>query len=67
VAGCCERFNEPSGSIKSTEFVEQVSDYKLLKDAPNLLPEYRMQSSIHNVVLQISEFHSFAVLKNQEG
>jgi hypothetical protein len=31
VAGSYEHGNEPSGSIKSGEFVEYLSDYQLLK------------------------------------
>jgi hypothetical protein len=32
VAGCyCEHGNEPSGSIKFVEFLEQTKDYKVLK------------------------------------
>jgi hypothetical protein len=27
VAGCCEHGNEPSGSIKGMEFLDQLSDY----------------------------------------
>jgi hypothetical protein len=32
VAGCCEHGNEPPGSIKGEEFLDQLSDYKLLKN-----------------------------------
>jgi hypothetical protein len=31
VAGCCEHGNELSGSIKGGEFLDQISDYYLLK------------------------------------
>jgi hypothetical protein len=31
VAGCCEHGNEPSGSIKGGEFVDQLSDCQLVK------------------------------------
>jgi hypothetical protein len=31
VVGCCEHGNEPSGSIKSKEFLDELSDYHLLK------------------------------------
>jgi hypothetical protein len=31
VAGCCEHGNEPSGSIKSGEFLDQLSDYLFVK------------------------------------
>jgi hypothetical protein len=31
VAGCCEHSNEPMDSIKGGEFVDQLSDYQLLK------------------------------------
>jgi hypothetical protein len=27
VAGCCEHGNEPSGSIKGGEFIDELSDY----------------------------------------
>jgi hypothetical protein len=30
-AGFCEHGNEPSGSIKGWEFLDQLSNYKLLK------------------------------------
>jgi hypothetical protein len=30
-AGCCEHGNEPSGSIKCGEFLDQLSDCQLLK------------------------------------
>jgi hypothetical protein len=33
VAGSCEHSNEISGSIKSGEFREQLSDYQRLKDS----------------------------------
>jgi hypothetical protein len=33
VVGFCERGNERSGSTTGTEFVEQLSDFKLIKDA----------------------------------
>jgi hypothetical protein len=37
VAGCYEHDNEPSVSIKCGEFLDQLSDYKLLtKDSPGL-------------------------------
>jgi hypothetical protein len=29
-AVCCEHSNEPSGSVKVGEFLEQLSDYQLL-------------------------------------
>jgi hypothetical protein len=29
VAGSCEHDNEPSGSIKGREFLDQLSDYQL--------------------------------------
>jgi hypothetical protein len=32
VAVCCEHNSEPLGSIKGGEFLEQLSDYQLLKD-----------------------------------
>jgi hypothetical protein len=32
VAGCCEHGNEPSGSIKGGELLDQLSDCQLLKD-----------------------------------
>jgi hypothetical protein len=31
VAGSCEHGNEPSGSIKGGEFLDQLSDCQLLK------------------------------------
>jgi len=31
MAGCCEYGDEPSDSMKGGEFLEYVSDYKLLK------------------------------------
>jgi hypothetical protein len=31
VAGCCEHGNEISDSIKGGEFLDQLSDYQLLK------------------------------------
>jgi hypothetical protein len=31
VAGCCEHGNESSGSIKGEEFLDKLSDYKLLR------------------------------------
>jgi hypothetical protein len=31
VAGSCEHGNEPPGYIKGREFIEQLSDYQLLK------------------------------------
>jgi hypothetical protein len=31
VAGCCEHGNEPSGSKKGVDFLDQVSDYHLPK------------------------------------
>jgi len=33
VARCCEDGNEPSESIKCGEFLDQQSDYQLLKDS----------------------------------
>jgi hypothetical protein len=30
VAGSCEHGNEPSGSIKGGEFLDQLSDYNVL-------------------------------------
>jgi len=32
--GSCEHGNEPSGSIKSGEFLDQLNDYQLLKKDP---------------------------------
>jgi len=32
MAGCCEHGTEPSGSIKSREFLELPNDYYLLND-----------------------------------
>jgi hypothetical protein len=32
VAGSCEHDNEPSGSIKGGEFLDQLNDYQDLKD-----------------------------------
>jgi hypothetical protein len=32
VAGCCERGNEPSGSIKGGGFLDYVINYWLLKE-----------------------------------
>jgi hypothetical protein len=32
VAGSCEHGNETSGSINGGEFLDQLSNYKLLKD-----------------------------------
>jgi hypothetical protein len=29
MAGCCEEGNEPSGSVKCGEFLEQLSNFKL--------------------------------------
>jgi len=29
--GCCQHGNEPSGSIKGRELLDQLSDYKLFK------------------------------------
>jgi hypothetical protein len=43
VADSCEHGNEPSGSIKGGNFLEQLSDYQLLKqDSPlvSLLVSY---------------------------
>jgi hypothetical protein len=31
VEGSCERGNEPSGSLKSLEILEQLSDWRLLE------------------------------------
>jgi hypothetical protein len=31
VAGCCEHYNEPLGSIIGGEFVDKLSDYRLHK------------------------------------
>jgi hypothetical protein len=31
VAGSCEHDNEPSGSIKGVEILDQMSDHQLLK------------------------------------
>jgi hypothetical protein len=31
VAGCCEQSNEPSGSIKGGEFLDQLTDCEFLK------------------------------------
>jgi hypothetical protein len=31
VVGCCEFGSEPSGSIKSVEFLDQLCDYRLVK------------------------------------
>jgi hypothetical protein len=31
VVGCCERGDEPSGSMKGREFLVKLSDYQLLK------------------------------------
>jgi hypothetical protein len=31
VAGCCEHVNEPSRFMKDGQFLEQLSDYQLLK------------------------------------
>jgi hypothetical protein len=33
VAKSCEYGNEPSGSIKDEEFLDQLSDYQLLKNS----------------------------------
>jgi len=33
VAVSCKHSNEPSGFIKNEKFLEQLSDYKLLKDS----------------------------------
>jgi len=33
VAGCYERDNEPSGSTKGREFLDQVIDYQFLKNS----------------------------------
>jgi hypothetical protein len=43
VTGCCERGNELSGFTKGGEFLDQLSDKKLVKkvSAPwNMLPVY---------------------------
>jgi len=32
LAGCCEHGNEPSGCIICWEFLDDVTDYKLLKN-----------------------------------
>jgi hypothetical protein len=32
VAGSCEHGNEPLGSIKDGDFLDQLSNYELLKD-----------------------------------
>jgi hypothetical protein len=31
VEGCCEHGNEPSGSVKGETFLEEISDYQLLR------------------------------------
>jgi hypothetical protein len=36
VAGSCENGNEPSGSIKGGEFLDQLRGYKILKKEPGL-------------------------------
>jgi hypothetical protein len=33
VGGCCEHSSEPLVSIKGREFLDQVSEYQLLKDS----------------------------------
>jgi hypothetical protein len=33
VADFCEHSNEPSGSIKGGEFLDQLSDHKLFRDS----------------------------------
>jgi hypothetical protein len=34
VAGCCEHGNDPSGSIKSGKYLDQLRDYWLVKKDP---------------------------------
>jgi len=36
VAGSCEHDNEPSGSIKGGELLEQLNEYQLLKNGSSL-------------------------------
>jgi hypothetical protein len=36
VAGPCEHGNEPSGSMKRMEFLDQLSDFQLLKTVSSL-------------------------------
>jgi len=31
--GFCEPYNEPPGSIKGREFLDQISDYQFFKDS----------------------------------
>jgi hypothetical protein len=50
VAGCCEHGNEPSGSIKGSEFLEQSSDYQLRKKERTLL---HVVGSIFYIIIRI--------------
>jgi len=34
VAGSCEHDNKPLGYVKGGELLDQLSDYRLLKDSP---------------------------------
>jgi hypothetical protein len=47
VAGSCEHGNEPSGSIKVGENIDQVSDYQLLKKVSAPCSWLRIVLSVH--------------------
>jgi hypothetical protein len=53
MAGCCEHGNEPSGSIKESEFLEGLSDY--ISFTTRNLP--------HTVGWLVKRFEAFTTLK----
>jgi hypothetical protein len=55
VAGCCERGNGPSGSIKGAEFLDSLSHYWLLKkeEMSRLAQEVTLLSCIRKCSVRI--------------
>jgi len=50
VTGSCEHGNETWGSIKFQEFLDQLSDYQLLKDSVPCSELVRQPSLLRNTV-----------------